>query len=316
MKASSEFVIGIDLGGTNIKGALLDFKGKVVEKYEIATLANGGPEVVAGRIVQLAEILMKDYKGKIAGMGIGVPGQPDLSNGTVVFAPNLRWRNVPLIPMLKPSLAFPMFLENDANAAALGEKWCGVGREAVNMVAITIGTGIGGGIIIDGRLYRGSNGGAGEIGHTVVKPDGPLCNCGKQGCLETLTAAPALVRQAREAIDRGRSTSLTAVENLAARDIFEAAGRGDELAGEIVGEMVYYLGLGIGNLLNIFNPDLVAVGGGVSKAGEVLFKPLRETALKVALEASRAVNIVPAELGNDAGSIGAGAVVLQELNLL
>lgn len=317
METAERHVIGIDLGGTNIKGALLDFQGKIIEKYEIATLANGGPEVVANRIVQVVKILMKDRKGNIAGMGIGVPGQPDLSSGSVVFAPNLRWRNVPLIPMLKLSLDFPMFLENDGNAAALGEKWCGAGRDAVNMVAITIGTGIGCGIIINGRLYRGSIGCAGEIAHTVVLPDGPRCNCGKRGCLETLTAAPALVRQAQEAIDGGRTTSLAAVENLAAKDIFTAAADGDAVAREIIEEMTHYLGLGLANLINLLNPDMIAIGGGVSRAGELIMKPLREKSRAFALEAAaKVVEIVSAELGNDAGSIGAGAVALQELNLL
>ncbi|MFZ5639875.1 MAG: ROK family protein [Bacillota bacterium] len=317
MDTAERYVIGIDLGGTNIKGALLDFQGKIIEKYEIATLANAGPEVVAGRIVQVAKILMKGIGDKIVGMGVGVPGQPDQSAGSVIFAPNLRWRNVPIIPMLRPSLDFPMFLENDGNAAALGEKWCGAGRDAVNMAAITIGTGIGCGIIINRRLYRGSGGVAGEISHTVVLPDGPQCNCGKRGCLETLTAAPALIRQAQIAIDRGRTTSLAMVENLTAKDIFMAAENGDAVAGEIIKDMTHYLALGLANLINILNPDLIAIGGGVSRAGELLFKPLREKTLAYSLEAAaRTAKIVPAQLGNDAGSIGAGAVALQELDLL
>lgn len=316
MHTAEEYVIGIDLGGTNIKGALLDFQGKIIEKYEIATLANGGPEVVAGRIAQVAKILINNLKGKIVGMGIGVPGQPDQSNGSVIFAPNLRWQHVPLIPMLKLSLDFPMFLENDGNAAALGERWCGGGRGAANMVAVTIGTGIGCGIIINGRLYRGSTGSAGEISHTVVLPDGPVCNCGKRGCLETLTAAPAMVRQARLAIEQGRATALAAVENLAAKDIFIAAANNDPVAQEIIQEMTHFLGLGLANLINTLNPELIVIGGGVARAGELLFNPLREKALAYSLEAAaQAVKIVPAQLGNDAGSIGAGAVVLQELNI-
>ncbi len=317
MEAKAGYVLGIDLGGTNIKGALLDFQGSIIEKYEIATLANGGSEVVADRIVQVARILMKDRRQEVVGMGIGVPGQPDQSNGSVIFAPNLRWRNVPLIPMLKAALDFPMYLENDGNAAALGEKWCGAGRTALNMVAITIGTGIGGGIIINGRLYRGASGSAGEIGHTVILPDGPQCNCGNRGCLETFTAAPALARQARLAIDMGRATSLAGLANPAAKDVFAAAAKGDAVALEIIQQMTYYLGLGIANLINMLNPDMVVIGGGVSRAGDLLFKPLRETVLANTLHAAaRAVKIEPAQLGNDAGSIGAGAVALQELSLL
>lgn len=310
---SDRLIIGIDLGGTNIKGALLDTRGNIIVKDQAATLANTGPEAVAGRISKMIsglEAAAGSQGQNPLGIGIGVPGQPDPRRGTVVFAPNLHWRNVPLVEYLRRTTALPVFLENDANVAALGEQWRGAGQGAVNMVMITIGTGIGGGLILNGRLYSGSSGSAGEIGHTIVDPNGPVCSCGRRGCLETLTSATAMVRMAKEAIDRGEVTDLAKPENLEARDIILSAQAGDQTAAQIVKTAAYYLGLGLGNAINMFNPDTIVIGGGVSKAGDILFAPLRENARASALEAAaEAVRIVPAELGNDAGCIGAAALV-------
>jgi len=313
---TDELVIGIDLGGTDIKGALLDTEGNIIGKQQIATLANAGPEAVAGRISRVIgelEDIGASLGKKVKGIGVGVPGLPDQAKGTVVFAPNLHWRHVPLVEYLHRQTALPVFLENDANVAALGEQWRGAGRDSVNMIMITIGTGIGGGLILNGRLYTGSNGSAGEIGHTVIDPDGPMCSCGRRGCLETFSSATAMVRMAREAIDRGRKSELARIENLEARDIVKAARAGDEVAVEIISRVTFYLGIGLGNLVNIFNPDTIVVGGGVSKAGDILFEPLRRTAVEWSLEApAGAVKIVPAELGNDAGSIGAARLVMPD----
>lgn len=311
----NNLVIGIDLGGTNIKGALVDGEGAIIAKLETATRANAGPEAVAGRISGIItdlEAMANDRERRVPGIGIGVPGQSDQAQGTVIFAPNLHWHNVPLVKYLHRITRLPIFLENDANVAALGEQWRGAGRGSVNMVMITVGTGIGGGLILNGRLYSGTNGSAGEVGHTVIDPDGPQCSCGRRGCLETLTSATAMVRMAQEAIDRGEETDLVRVENLEAKDIFMSAEAGDKTAREIVNKAAYFLGIGLGNLINIFNPDTIVIGGGVSKAGDILFKPLRRTAMEQALDAPAAVvRIIPAELGNDAGCIGAAKLVFQ-----
>ncbi len=310
-----EFLIGIDLGGTNIKGALLDINGGIIEKKEIPTLANTGPEAVAGRIAGMItelEITARERSKGVTGVGIGVPGQPERSTGDVIFAPNLYWRNVPLVKYLRRKTALPVFLENDANVAALGEQWRGAGQGSANMVMVTIGTGIGGGIVLDGCLYTGANGAAGELGHTVIEPGGPQCSCGRRGCLETLTSATAMVRMAREAMDRGVITELFREENLEARDIIMAARAGDRLALEIVEKAAYYLGIGLGNIINILNPDTIVIGGGVSRAGELLFEPLCRAARENCLEsAGSIVRIVPAQLGNDAGFVGAAQLVLQ-----
>ena len=313
---SERLIIGVDLGGTNIKGALLDAQGNIIAKEQTATQANAGPETVAGRMSEMIASLegLAVSKGTdLLGIGIGVPGQPDSHLGTVVYAPSLRWRNIPLVEYLRRATALPIFLENDANLAALGEQWRGAGRGSVNMVMITIGTGIGGGLILNGRLYSGITGTAGEIGHTIIDPNGPICSCGRRGCLETMTSATAMVRMAKEAIDLGEATELSRPENLDARDIIMAAQAGDKIADQIVKTSAYYLGLGLGNVINVFNPDAIVIGGGVSRAGEILFAPLRAYTRACSLEsAAEAVKLVPAELGNDAGSIGAAALVLQK----
>lgn len=313
---TKELIIGIDLGGTNIKGALLDFEGSIIRKKEINTQAKAGPEAVAARMSQIIgelEALAAESGNKVKGIGVGVPGQPDQKAGIVVFAPNLHWRRVPLVEYLHRETDLPVFLENDANIAALGEQWHGAGRGSVNMIMITVGTGIGGALILNGRLYNGTNGSAGEVGHMVIDPAGPMCSCGRRGCLETLTSATAMIRMAQEAIDQGRQTDLARVENLEAKDIVMSAQAGDETAREIIDTAANYLGLGLGNLINLINPDTIVVGGGVSKAGGLLFDPLRRAVIAWSLEyPAKVVKIVPAELGNDAGCIGAARLVLQD----
>lgn len=304
--------IGIDLGGTNIKAALITDEGNIVAKKKIPTMSDLGNEEVAKRIshliIDLTE-LKEDGLKQIIGVGIGVPGQPNREEGKVILAPNLSWHNVPLTEMLKiPSL--PVFLENDANLAALGEAWTGAGRDSQNLVMITIGTGIGAGIIINGDLYLGACGSAGELGHSIVDPNGPPCSCGRYGCLETFCSATAMVKNAKELLEKGKQSSLAENENLEARDIVEAARHGDSLALKVLETTANYLGIGLGNIINILNPDTIIIGGGVSEAGEILFNPLRDTALKCSLEVPGcAVNIVPARLGNDAGVIGAARLV-------
>lgn len=310
-------VIGLDLGGTNIKGALLDREGNIVLKKEVATLAQEGPEAVALRMAGLVSGFVAGANNngeEVIGVGIGIPGLPDQENGNVIFAPNLRWRNVPLVKLLQKSIRVPVMLENDANVAALGEQWRGAGRGSKNMIMITIGTGIGGGLIINGKLYSGTNGSAGEIGHTVIDPAGPLCTCGRQGCLETLTSAAAMKRMAGEAVARGEKTSLAGKKEIEARDVICAAREKDPTAVKIINSAAHYLGMGIANMINLFNPDTVVIGGGVSGAGDVLLNPLRDSIKKWSLEASyRVVKLALAELGNDAGCIGAGGLVQNRL---
>ena len=307
--------IGIDLGGTNIKGALVDDQGQILLRKAIPTVAQEGPQAVIERICQLIdELANSHHSAEVEGIGIGIPGQPEEGTGVVLYAPNLKWSNVPLGQELSRHFDYPFFMDNDANTAALGEFLHGAGQGSRNMVAVTIGTGIGAGIIIEGKLYRGSAWSAGELGHTIILPDGPLCSCGRRGCLETLTAAPALIRLAGDKIKVGQSTALAGYSSLEAKDIFWEARQGDGVAQAIVNEMAYYLGLGIANILNILNPDRVVVGGGVARAGDILFQPLREWVNKKALPIpAKNAQIMPALLGNDAGSIGAATLVFKKM---
>jgi len=317
--SEGQHLIGIDLGGTNIKAALMDLRGNIIAKKEIPTQADEGPEAVINRMAELARGFLAGLPqgGAVLGVGVGIPGVLNYETGKVIFAPNIHWRAIEVKPLLEGKLGLPVYLDNDANAAALGEKWCGAARGGRNVIVITIGTGIGGGVIINGRIFRGSGGSAGEIGHTVVLPDGPPCNCGKKGCLETMTAAPAIVRMAREAVAAGKSPQLAKLPDIEAKDVFAIAEDGDEAALGVIRTVAYYLGMSIANVVNLLNPELVVIGGGVARAGEILFHPLRRRVRECALEVpAETVQVIPAQLGNDAGSIGAGAIVLEEQGLI
>lgn len=313
-----EVVVGIDLGGTYIKGALLDIAGTILVDDSVSTGVAMGHQHVVEQIILLVKTLWA--KGQInadqvLGIGIGVPGLPNYDNGKVIFAPNLQWNNVPLGQPLQEALGLPVFLDNDANAAALGEQWCGAGRGAQHMVLITIGTGIGSGLILEGKIYRGADYSAGEIGHITMDPQGPPCNCGRRGCLENFTSATAIQRMAQQAVDEGRDTLLRQFPELTAKEVCMSARQGDAIARQIIHKVAFYLGWAIGNLVNTLNPQLVLLGGGVACAGELLFEPIRQRVQECTLEVCvEKVRIEAATLGNKAGSIGAGALVLDGLN--
>lgn len=309
------WIVGIDLGGTYIKGALLDTSGAILVDGLVPTGAERGPDHVLDQIIELVTRVLA--KGKVTtqevlGIGVGVPGLPDYDRGTVVFAPNLHWRNVALAQPLQAALRIPVFLDNDANVAALGEQWCGAGRGAEHMALITIGTGIGCGLILDGKIYRGATFSAGEIGHITMDPQGPACNCGRRGCLENFTSATALMRMAHEAVEQGRDTVLAQIACSSPRDIFGAAQQGDAVAKQIIHKAGFYLGWAIGNLVNTLNPQLVLIGGGVAQAGELILEPIRQRVQECTLEVpGQTVRIAGASLGNQAGAIGAAALVIK-----
>ncbi len=310
-------ILGIDLGGTSIKSGLLDLQGNIVLKQEMPTKAEEGPEAIADRISKLVVELQLEAEVSdqdILAVGMGVPGQIDCRTGCVMRSGNLRWENVYIVDLVKKRVNFPVFMENDATTAALGEKWCGAGKQAVNFVMITIGTGIGGGIIIDGKAYRGTLGMAGEIGHMIIEPGGKQCSCGNKGCLEAYTSAAAILKMARTELQQEGASLLATNPDFTVKDLFAAAQQGDKVALKIVDKTAYSLGIGIASLVNIFNPELIVIGGGVSRAGDILFEPVRRYAAENWLVAPGAiVQIVPAQLGNDAGVIGAAAIALQAL---
>lgn len=311
--------IGVDLGGTKILVGLVDDTGRVLERVRVAT-PQTGPEAVldavAESVAALASRADLDPR-EVAGLGVGAPGPLDPEAGVVFEPPNMPgWRDVPLAGMVEARLGVRAFVENDANAAALAERWAGAGVGADDLIYLTVSTGIGGGLILGGRLYRGATGTAGEVGHMVLVPEGPPCGCGRRGCLEALASGKAIAREARAAVEAGRPTtlSLLPVETLSAEDVARAAWDGDPVARAIFARAAAHLGTGIANLVNLLNPALVIIGGGVARAGELLFGPVRRIVRQEAFDRpGEAVQIVPAALGGDVGVVGAAAVVRERL---
>jgi glucokinase len=315
----SERYLGVDLGGTKILVGLVDERGRVVVRQRVPTPV-GGPQAVVAVIVDSVRALCRragQEMGALRGLGVGAPGPMDPVSGVVFEPPNLPgWRDVPLGSLLSAEVGLPVFVENDANAAALAERWAGAGVGVDDLVYVTVSTGIGGGLILGGRLYHGAAGTAGEVGHMVIEPGGPRCNCGRLGCLEALASGPSIAREARAAVAAGRPTVLAAIapQALDAAAVARAALDGDPVAREIYARAATALGIGITNLVNLLSPAMVILGGGVTRAGELIFAPVRRIVRQEAFERpGSAVQIVPAALGEDVGAIGAAAVARERL---
>ena len=321
-KKRHEYIIGVDLGGTNIVVGAMSADGKHHHAMRsIPTSAELGAEGVADRIVGLIEGVILDtiqqtkaQRRDFIGVGIGAPGPLDRDKGIVIVAPNLGWRNFPLRDRIGERLNLPATLDNDANCATVGEWWQGAARGATNVIGMTIGTGIGGGLILDGKLFHGSSDVAGKIGHTTIDLNGRHCKCGNYGCLEAYASGPAIATRAREVLVREETASLLPslvdgrLEAITAETVYRAAQKGDAVASEIVRDTARYLGAGIANLLNILNADVVVVAGGVTQAGDALFVPLRAEVRRRAFRpAVDATQIVPGTLPGTAGVVGAVA---------
>lgn len=313
---SEKVYVGIDLGGTAIKIGLCNEQGELVHKFEGPTEVEQGPDQIIDNIVAYTRRAVEesDYQwDQVAGIGAGIAAFLDIERGYVKLSVNLGLKDIPLRDILEERLGKTVKIDNDANVAALGEAWSGAGKGIPHVVCYTLGTGVGGGIIIDGKIYQGL-GLAGEIGHIAIVPDleAVQCNCGQMGCLETVSSATGVVRMARDAVERGDRTSLSQLDSIAAKDVFDAAKNGDEVAQRIVKRAAFYLGKSIAMLAVVVNPQRFILGGGVSRAGEILFEPVREVFRKYTPEAAREhVDIVAATLGNDAGVIGAAGLNLR-----
>ncbi|MDX2208455.1 MAG: ROK family protein [Gemmatimonadales bacterium] len=321
-EASLSYVLGIDIGGTNlVVGAVRDDGGQVVAAASRPTNPKRGPDAVIDEIIAMGRetlsALAAEVPGsKVIGLGIGSPGPLDTRRGVVLLTPNLGWVDMPVRDRLAGGLGLPAHLDNDANCAILGECWVGAGRGARCVIGLTIGTGIGGGIVVDGRLHHGVADCAGEIGHMTINVNGRRCGCGNDGCLEAYASGPAIAARAIEQLRAGASSRLTSlvdgdIDRVTAATVYEAAAAGDLFADEVVRDTARYLGVGVANLLNIFNPDRVVIAGGVTRAGNHLFEPLRrEVARRAFRPAVDSCTIVPAALGDHAGVIGAARVFL------
>ena len=325
----SGWVIGVDLGGTTISvGAASRDGTRRAALRTVATKAAEGADAVVGRIVAEVRAVAADLqaghgvaRGDILGVGIGSPGPLDRASGVVIVTPNLGWTNFPLRDRVAAGTGFDATLDNDANCAALGEWWQGGARGGRHVVAFTLGTGVGGGLIVNGRLFHGASDVAGEIGHMTIETGGRRCGCGNHGCLEAYASGPAIAARAREALGGHSASGLRDrcggdLAALTAAHVYAAAAEGDPVAQAIVRETAMYLGVGVANMLNVFNPDVVVLAGGVAQAGDALFGPLRdEVARRAFAPAVAAVRIVPGTLGAEAGVVGAAATFLQQRGL-
>ncbi|KAF0994509.1 ROK family glucokinase [Geobacillus sp. TFV-3] len=304
------WLAGIDLGGTTIKMAFVTTEGDIVHKWEIPTnTANRGEHIVAdiarsldGTLAQLG-----GAKERLLAVGIGAPGPVEEETGMLYETVNIGWTNYPLKQRLEEAMGLPVAVDNDANLAALGEMWKGAGGGARHLLFVTLGTGVGGGVIANGAIARGINGAGGEIGHMTMIPDGGArCNCGKTGCLETIASATGIVRIAKEKLAADDRPSELRNGDVTAKAVFDAAKAGDALALEVVDEATYYLGWALANAANVTNPEKIVIGGGVSKAGDMLVERVAAHFRRFAFpRVAVGAKLVLAALGNDAGVIGA-----------
>jgi len=318
---SDAWVVGVDIGGTNVVVGVIPVRGGApLALRSEPTRSERGADAVVADVVRLAGEVIEEAlhaeggdRDRVAGVGIGCPGPLDLKRGLVLTTPNLGWTDYPIRAKIADGLGLPAVLDNDANCATLGEWWQGAGRDVSDLAGITLGTGIGGGLILGGRLVHGTSGTAGEIGHTTINFTGRRCKCGNYGCLEAYASGPNIAARAREGIEAGCTSAIVDLvegdlDRITAVTVYDALLMGDEHANEVMYETAKMLGAGIANIVNVFNPEMVVIVGGVTRAGEHLFGPLRSEvrrrAFKVSVEACR---IVPGEL-EAAGVIGAAGV--------
>lgn len=303
------YIVAVDLGGTNIAAAILDENYKILVKDSTPTLLGRPYEEIVDDIGKLILKLIKDYgisADDVLRVGIGAPGVPNNETGLISDNANFHWKNYPLREHIQKYLDKPVYMANDANAAALAEFALGSGKGSNNFVMLTLGTGVGGGIIIDKKLYTGARFIGAEIGHYPLKAGGRKCGCGSEGCIEQYCSATALARNATELLSEYPGSSLNSVEKINAKEVCDAAKAGDELATRVFDQYVYDLGYTIAGIVNIFDPDVIAIGGGVAGAGDFLLEPLRKFFIEKTIH-KELVNtkVVCAQMGNEAGIIGA-----------
>ncbi|MGX1901057.1 ROK family glucokinase [Thermolongibacillus altinsuensis] len=318
-----KWLVGVDLGGTTVKLAFVNIYGEIIHKWEIPTdRSEQGKNITTDIAKAIDEKLreLDESKSRLVGIGIGAPGPVNMANGEIYEAVNLGWKNYPLKDRLEVETNLPVVVDNDANIAALGEMWKGAGGGAKNLICVTLGTGVGGGIIVNGHIVHGANGAGGEIGHITSVPEGGArCNCGKTGCLETVASATGIVRIATEKLTQTNVEGvLRTIYNeqgkVTAKDVFDAAKEQDALALEIVDYVTFHLGLALANLANGLNPEKIVIGGGVSKAGSILVENVQTYFKRFAFpRVAEAADIAIATLGNDAGVIGGAWLVKTKL---
>ncbi|KQU59601.1 glucokinase [Bacillus sp. Leaf406] len=317
---TDKWLVGVDLGGTTTKIAFLSTYGEILHKWEIPTDKSDSGKHIIAHIAKSIDAKLEQLdvkKEQLIGIGMGAPGPVEMRRGIIYEAINLGWsENTPLKDLIEMETGLPAVIDNDANCAALGEMWKGAGNGAKDLVCVTLGTGVGGGVITNGEIVHGIRGAGGEIGHiTVVPKGGYSCNCGKTGCLETVASATGVVRVAREKLKSSTEDSvLRDLKVIGSKQVFDAARTGDSLALKIVDQLAYYLGLSLANLGNAVNPEKIVIGGGVSKAGKTLLEPVMNYFKRFAFPKVRTSTTIDiATLENDAGVIGAAWLVKNAL---
>ncbi|NWJ47355.1 MAG: ROK family transcriptional regulator [Chloroflexi bacterium] len=318
---SVAYVLGIDMGANHILALLADLEGNPVAEFNAEFSVENGPEIGIPILVELIrQILESEFlkNKRLYGIGLGVTGPLDFETGTVVMPPLMPgWNKFPLRRYLSEEFQLPVLVDNDANLGAIGERWRGAGLGQNNLAYVKIGTGIGCGMVVDGKIFRGANGSAGEIGHITITRDGPPCRCGSFGCLESMAGAPAIINRIKLAIQAGRDTILTKIgepDDLTVAVIGEAAASGDRLSVEVISDAGRYIGIALATLVNLFNPSMIILGGGVAAVGEVILNQIKQTAKDRSLVASfQGMQIVPGKLGREAVAVGAAMLVLQEV---
>ena len=313
--------LGIDLGGTNIVAGIVDESYNVISRAQTKTLAVRPAEEIADDMAKVAFEAAKNAGvtlDDISGFGVGTPGSVEPKSGTVIYANNLGFYDVPLAALLKERTGKDFFVANDADSAAYGEYIAGAGKGTRDFIMITLGTGVGGGVILDGKIRSGCNGAGGELGHTVIQMSGEACTCGRDGCFEAYASATALIRQTKQSMIKNSSSIMwdicdNDIANVNGLTAFDAMRKGDEAGKSVVDTYISYLGVGITNLINIFQPDVFCIGGGISKEGDTIVKPLKRIVGydNYARSIEKKTVIKSAVLGNDAGIIGAAYIGTQ-----
>jgi glucokinase len=319
----TEYLVGVDLGGTKILAGVFNPALKCLGKAKLSTKAERGADAVIDRIARCVREAVDECDLDLKhcrGVGIGAPGAVDFAAGRVIFAPNLGWKDLPLKKELEKRLDLPVFLENDCNVCTLGVHERELGGKPRHLIGIFVGTGIGGGLILDGKLFSGANHTAGEVGHMVVQVGGQKCGCGNKSCLEAMASRTAVFNRIQAAVKDGQKTVLTdmlgeKLENMKSGDLRKALRRGDKLVDQVIEEAAEYIGIAVGNLINLFNPEVIVLGGGMIDALEdEMFSIITEVAHDYAMPGTdKGLEIIPTKLGNDAGITGAAVLARQQL---
>ena len=311
--------IGVDIGGTSIKGAFINDKGEILGRFSMKVNKDNTPEEEIGKLCDIINDSIKEhhFEGQVSGIGIGSPGTLDVDNGIIISSPNLQtWAGFNINKFMNQRTGLPIELNNDANVAALGEAKFGSGSKYQSAIMLTLGTGVGGGIILNGNLYDGNKHQGGELGHMCIRLGGRPCGCGRRGCLEAYASATALIRDTREMMEKHPESLLTEIEKelggVDARNAFIADGRGDKWGKKVVKNYVMYLSEGIINYCNIFRPEIVILSGGVANEGENLLRRVRAYLKRhtYGMKGSEKVEVATSKLGYDSGKIGAACLVL------